>query len=130
LVLLEGKRSGKIARLRWEVFAADEVGLNGMAASRQIMQQSPEANEIVEAGCVAQRRLLFAQPTEPTKKMGIATQLREAAKLWEGSTEIGDKAAPGRSIFLHGVRPQNEGERFEMCFEDLFEAGPGWFHVI
>ena len=84
LVLLERKRSGKIARLRWEVFAADEVGWNGMAVGRQILQHSPEANEIVEAGCVAQWRLLFAQPTEPAEKMGIAAQLREAVNLWEG----------------------------------------------
>ena len=66
---------------------------------RQIMQQSPEANEIVEAGCGAQRWLLLAQPTEPTEKMGIAAQLREAANLWEGSTEIGKEAAPDISIF-------------------------------
>ena len=50
-VLLERKRSGKITRLHWEIFAADEVGLDGMVG-RQTMQQSPEANEIVEAGCV------------------------------------------------------------------------------
>jgi hypothetical protein len=116
--------------LRWEVFAADEVVLDGMAVGRQIMQQSPEANEIVETGCVAQRRLLFAQPTEPTEKMGIAAQLREAANLWEGSAEIGQEAAPRRSIFLHCVGPQSEGERLHMCFEDLFEAGPGRFHEI
>jgi hypothetical protein len=62
--------------------------------------------------------------------MGIAAQLREAANLWEGSTEIGEEAAPGRSIFRHCVRPQSEGERLDMCFEDLFEAGPGWVHEI
>src|SRR5256885_10250905 len=57
--LLERKRSGKITRLHWEIFAADEVGLDGMV-DRQTMQQSPEANEIVETGCVAQRWLLLA----------------------------------------------------------------------
>src|SRR5256885_10366855 len=65
--LLERKRSGKITRLHWEIFAADEVGLDGMV-DRQTMQQSPEANEIVETGCVAQRWLLLAQPTEPTDR--------------------------------------------------------------
>ena len=130
LILLERKRSGKVARLHWEVFAADEVRLNGRVVGRQIMQQSPEADEIGEASCVAQRRMLFAQRTEPTEKMGIATQLREAANLWEGSTEIGEEAAPDISIFRHCIGPQGEAERLDMRFENLFEAGPGRVHEI
>ncbi|HEX2715606.1 MAG TPA: hypothetical protein VHM88_25780 [Candidatus Acidoferrales bacterium] len=110
--------------MRWEVFAADEVRMNGMAVGRQILQQSPEANEIVEAGCVPQRRLLFAQPTQPAEKMGIAAQLREAVNLWEGSMEIGEEAAPDVSIFSHCIGPQAEAKRLDMRFEDLFEAGP------
>ena len=125
LVLLERKRSGKIARLRWEVFAAEEVGWNGTAVGRQTLQDSPEANEIVEAGCVAQQRILFAQPAEPAEKMRIAAQLREAVNLREGSTEIGKEAAPNVSIFSNGIGPQAEAKRLDMRFEDLFEAGAG-----
>jgi hypothetical protein len=124
LVLLERKRSGKITRLHWEIFAADEVGLDGMVG-RQTMQQSPEANEIVEAGCVAQRWLLLAQPTEPTEKMRIAAQLRKAVNLREGRTEIDEEAAPNVSIFSHGIGPQAEAKSLDMRFEDLFEAGAG-----
>ena len=62
--------------------------------------------------------------------MGIAAQLREAANLWEGSAEIGEEAAPVDRYSVHCVGPQGEGERLDMCFEDLFEAGPGRFHEI
>jgi hypothetical protein len=95
-----------------------------------MMQQSPEADEIGEASCVAQLRMLFAQPTEPTEKMGIAAQLREAANLWEGSTEIGEEAAPDILIFRYCIGPQSEAERLDMRFENLFEAGPGRVHEI
>ena len=130
LILPGGKRSGKIARLHGEVFAADEIRLNGSAVGRQMMQQSPEADEIGEASCVAQRWMLFAQRTEPTEKMGVAAQLREAANLWEGSTEMGKEAAPDISIFRHCIGPQGETKRLDMRFENLFEAGPGRVHEI
>jgi hypothetical protein len=130
LILLEGKRSRKIARLHWEVFAADEIRLNGRAVGRQMMQQSPEADEIGEARCVAQRWMLFAQRTEPTEKMGIAAQLRESVNLWEGSTEIGKEAAPDISIFPYCIGPQGEAKRLDMRFENLLEAGPRRVHEI
>src|SRR5271165_2794103 len=130
LILPGGKRSGKIARLHGEVFAADEIRLNGSAVGHQMMQQSPEADEIGEASCVAQRWMLFAQRAEPTEKMGIAAQLREAANLWEGSTEMGKEAVPDISVFRHRIGPQGETKRLDMRFENLFEAGPGWVHEI
>ena len=125
LILLQRKRSGQITRLRRKIFATDEVRLEGMAVGRQTIQQTPETKEIVEAGCVAQRRLLLAQPTEPAEKMRISAQFRKAVNLWEGRPEIGEEAAPNVSIFSHGIRPQAEAKSLDMRFEDLFEARLG-----
>jgi hypothetical protein len=57
--------------------------------------------------------------------MRIAAELRKAANLWEGCTEIGEEAAPNVSISSHGIGPQAEAKSLDMRFEDLFEAGAG-----
>jgi hypothetical protein len=101
LIVLEGKRSRKMAGSWREVFPTNEIGLKGMAVGGQLLEQPPELNEMVDAGSTAQGWLMFAQRAEPTEEMGIATKLREPTNLWEGGTEIGEEAACGRSISHH-----------------------------
>ena len=107
--------------MRREIFVTDEVGLNGVPVGGQILEQPPEMNEMLDAGPVAQGWLFFTQRTEPTEEMGVAVELRGPANLWEGRMEVGEEAAYGRLILNHRARPQGEGERLDLRFEDLFE---------
>jgi hypothetical protein len=130
LVLLEGERPGKIVGWWRKVLPPNEIGKKGVTVGGQIVQQAPETNEMMDAGSVAEGRLLFAQAAEPAEEMGITAELRELANLGESSAEIGKESVRGRSISLHRGGPQGEGERLDMACEDLFEAGPGWVHEI
>ena len=125
LILLQREGTGQIVRLGREILTTNEVGGKGVAVGGQILQQSPEKNEVFNATYVAQGRLFFAQPTEPTEEMRIAAELREPANLRKGRTEIGKEAPRGRSIVVYRASPPGQGERLELCLEDLFETGGG-----
>ena len=68
------------------------------------------------------------EPTEPAEQMRIAAQLRESAKLWEGGAEISQEVARRSSIVAYGARAEREGERPDLCFEDLFPAASASSH--
>ena len=127
LVLVEGKRTGQIARLGRKVFAKDEVRLKGVAVS-QVPQQPPETVEIEGAGWVTQGWSLLTQRTEPAEEMGIATQLRELVNLRECGMEIGEEVARGKAIVGDRAGLQGEGERLDLRFEDPFETGSALTH--
>jgi hypothetical protein len=122
LILLRGKRSGKIVGLWREVFSTNERGLQGVAVGGEIVQQPAETNEVLDAGFVAEGRLLFTQRAEPAEQMGIAAQLGEPANLRESGAEISEEAARSRSIVVDRARPQSEGKRLDMSFQELFEV--------
>ena len=130
LVVREGKRFGKIARLGRKVLVTNEIWKKGVATSGQVVQQSPKTNEMENAGLVAQGRLLFAQPTEPTKQMRIAVQLRELADLRESSAEIAEEAASDGLILFHRAGPGRQGEGLDVPCKDLFEAGLALVHEM
>lgn len=75
------------------------------------------------ASWVAQGRLPFTEPAEPAEQMRIAAQLREPPKRWEGGAEISQEVAHRRSIVDYGAGAEREGERLDLRFEDLFQAG-------
>jgi hypothetical protein len=60
LVILEGKRSGKIVGWGGKVLLPNEVGKKGVTVSGQVVQQAPQANQVMEAGLIAQGRGWFA----------------------------------------------------------------------
>jgi hypothetical protein len=72
-----------------EIFGTNQVWRNRVAVGGQIGQQPSEPNQVGGAAGIVQWRLLFAQPTEPAKEMGIAAELREPVELWESGAEIG-----------------------------------------
>ncbi len=55
--------------------------------------------------------------------MGIPAQLGESAKLRESSAEIGEEAARDITILAYRAGPKGKGERLDLRFEDLFQAG-------
>src|SRR5262250_1277795 len=99
-----------------------------MTVGGQIIEQASELNEMADACLAGQWWLLFAHRAKPTEEMGIATELREMANMWEGRTEIGQEATCGRTISLHCVGLQGKSQRLHLSFEDLFERGSGWPH--
>ena len=123
LVIVEGKRSGQVVRLRREVFAPDEARLNGMAVDGEVVQQTSEIMQIADASLVGQGRWSLAQRTEPVEEMGIAAQLREAVNPRESGAEMSEEPARGTPIEVYGAGPQGEGKSFDLSFKDLFEAG-------
>src|SRR6516162_7611589 len=91
LIVQRGKRSWKIVG-RWrEIFSTDEIGLDAIAAGGEIVQQTAEDNEAIDAGFDAQGWLPFTQPVEPAEQMRIPAQVRDLAKLREGGAEIRQK---------------------------------------
>lgn len=99
LIVLQGKRFGKIAGSWREVFSTNEIGLNGVAVGGKIIQQATKTNEVIDAGCVTQGQLLFTQPTEPAEQMGIAAQLRKPLYLRKLCVEI-EQEAPDRTSIV------------------------------
>jgi len=128
MIVLRGKRFGKIVRWWREVFSTNEIVLNGVAVGGKIIQQAAKTNEVIDAGCIAQGQLLFTQPTEPAEQMRITAQLGDLMKLREGGAEISEEVAGGRSIVAHRSGPKGEGKRPDLRFEDLFEAGMALRH--
>jgi hypothetical protein len=60
LVLGEGERSGKIVGWGGKVLMTNEIGKKGVTVGGQVVQQAPETNQMMDAGLVAEGRLLFA----------------------------------------------------------------------
>ena len=116
--------------MRWEVLQPDEVGLDGMAVGGQVVEQTAELQQVIPAGFVAQRRILFAQPSEPSEHMGVAAKLGKAADLRKGGLEVLQEPAGHVSVVVDGARPQGEGEGLEVILEDLVETGWGLAHGI
>ena len=122
LIVLQGKRFGKIAGSWREVFSTHEIGLHGVAVGGKIIQQATKTNEVIDAGCVTQGQLLFTQPTEPAEQMRITAQLGDPTKLRVGGAEISEEMAGGRSIVAHRYGPKSEGKRPDLRLEDWFGA--------
>ena len=66
---------------------------------------------------------MFTQPAEPTEQMRVAAQFGDLAKLWEVRAEIRQKSACHVSIVVDRAGPKSEGERPNLRFENLFQAG-------
>src|SRR6516164_1629175 len=128
LILLRGKWSRKIARFWREVFLTNEIGLNGVAVGSEIVQQPAELKKVTDASFVALGWLPFSQPAEPAEQMGIAAQLGDLAKLWEGGAEIRQKSARHVSIVVYRAGPKGKGERPNLCFEDQLQVGAALGH--
>lgn len=80
---------------------------------------------MLHAGVVTERRILSAQPAEPTEHVRIATELRKLADLREGGAKIIKETVENRSIVSHGGRLQRQSKRLDLRFESLFEALSG-----
>lgn len=78
---------------------------------------------MTDASFVARGWLLFTQPAEPTEQMRVAAQFGDLAKLWEVGAEIRQKSACHVSIVVDRAGPKSEGERPNLRFESLFQAG-------
>ena len=111
-----------------EILTTNKVRPKGMEVGRQIVQQSPETKEMLEADFVAQGRLSFAQPAEPAEQMGIAAQLRKPRQLRKLGLEIGEEVARCTSIVARRAGLQRRGERLDLRFKDLFETGSALTH--
>lgn len=109
LIVLRGKRSGQIMRMRREVLAANQAGLDGVAVGGQIVEQTAETEEEILAGLVAQRRILFAQLAEPGEQMGIAPQLGEPADLRERGAQMAEEVAGHPTIAVDSAWAQSQG---------------------
>src|SRR5437879_12826211 len=97
-MLLWGKRWREIGGGGREIFAANQVGLERMTVIGQVLQQTSEPDQIIQAGCGAQVRVLIAQRAEPAQEMGVAAQLRKLAHFGESRGEIGEESAVYVSI--------------------------------
>ena len=128
VVLLERKRSGKIAGLWRKILRTNKFGEKGVALGGQVLQQPPETIEMNGAGSVTEGRSVLAQRTEPAEEMGIAAQLRELVHLRERGMEIGEEVAYGTAIVGYRAGLQGEGKRLDLRFEDLFETGLALTH--
>jgi hypothetical protein len=123
LIVLEGERPWQVTGSGREILTTNKVRPKGMEVGRQILQQSPETKEMLEADFIAQGRLSFAQPAEPAEQMGIAAQLGESGQVRKGGLEIGEEVACCTPIVGHRAGPQGGGERLEMSFKEAFELG-------
>src|SRR5260370_8495988 len=108
MIVLRGKRFGKIVRWWREVFSTNEIVLNGVAVGGKIIQQAAKTNEGIDAGCIAQGQLLFTQPTEPAEQMRITAQLGDPMKLREVGAEISEEVAAGPLPAPHPSGPHRE----------------------
>jgi hypothetical protein len=123
LIFVEGKRPGQITTPRREILATNEIGPHRVTFGSQTIEHSPEINEQIETGFVAEGRLLLAERAKPAQEMRVAAQLGEAEELGESRAEVGKESAYSRSILVHRAESQGEGQRLELSFEDLLEAG-------
>jgi hypothetical protein len=78
---------------------------------------------MIPAGFVAQRRILFAQPSEPSEQMGVTVELGKATNVRKGGMEVLQEPAGHVSVVVDGAGPQGEGEGLEVILEDLVETG-------
>ncbi|MCP5115530.1 MAG: hypothetical protein GY953_32285 [bacterium] len=127
-VVVREKRPGQIQRSRRKVLATDEARREGMAVGGQVVEQAAEAQQIIAAGFVRQRRILFRQPAEPAEQVGITTQLREPAHVRVSVLRIGEETASHAAVVGDGVAPQSQGEGLDVGIEDLGEALWGRAH--
>src|ERR1039457_1111508 len=100
-----------------------------MAAGGQIVQQTAETEQKIDAGSVGQGRLFLAQGAEPGEQMGIAAELAEAAHGRKGSMEKRQEAAGDAAVAADGTGAQGQGESLDVGFEDLLKGGSGGRHI-
>jgi len=91
-------------RLRREILAEDQPGLQRMTRRGQVAEQAAENHQIDSARGKGQRRILFAEVAEPAEQMGIAAQLGDLEHLRKIGLEIGEEAMDRRSIGSVGSR--------------------------
>ena len=70
-----GRRVWVAARVRREILGEDQVGLEGMAGSCHVVEQTSEGDEVDAARATGQRRILAAEAAEPAKQMGVTAEL-------------------------------------------------------
>src|SRR5260370_34902279 len=71
-----------------------------MTVVGQVLQQTSELDQIMQAAFSAQGRVLIAQRAEPAQEMGVTAQLRELAHFGERRVEIGEEAVGCASIVV------------------------------
>jgi hypothetical protein len=102
-----------------------------MTRRGQVAEQAAENDQVDSARARGQRRILFAEATEPAEQMGIAAQLGELEHLREIGLEIGEEAMDRRSIGSVGSR-----KSLDAGVKDLLEfpvgqsAGWGRSHTV
>jgi hypothetical protein len=62
---------------------------------------------------------LLAKISKPAQQVGIAAQLGKLTYAWEVGVEIGEESTRTGAIFLHGSRPEGDGQLLQLRFEDL-----------
>jgi len=123
LIVLRGEWSGKVMLPRGKILGENQSGWQGMAVVGQVVEQAAELDEVSPASGIGQRGIILcAKTAEPTEQMGIATQLGEAAHLWESDTEIAKKVVERGSISQYGLGLQGCGESLDPIFQGAFET--------
>ena len=62
---------------------------------------------------------MLAKISKPAQQVGIAAQLGRLAYVWEMGVEIGEESTRAGAIFLHGSRPEGDGQLLHLRFQDL-----------
>lgn len=127
LIVVWRKRPGQIVGQWGEVVAANQVRLDRVSLGGEVVQEAAKAEQVIDAGLIAQRMILFAHRAEPAEQMGIATKLRQPAELRKGGVQIAQETAGHGSVVEDGTAPQSERESLDVRFEDLIESELGRF---
>src|SRR5258708_32468185 len=93
-----------------------------MTVVGQVLQQTSELDQIMQAAFSAQGRVLIAQRAEPAQEVGVTTQLRELAHFGERRVQIGEEAVGCASIVAHGVGAEGGGEDAEVSVKNMVQA--------
>ena len=101
-----------------------------MTTGGQVVEQPAEAEQIVGARFVAQRRILFAQPAEPADDVWVPSELGEAVDPRKGGMEVVQETAGDASVIADGVASQGKGQRLDVRFKYLAETGFGLAHAM
>jgi hypothetical protein len=111
--------------VRREILGEDEPWLQEMAREDQIMEQSPEPEQILLAVAIGQGRIFLAEVAEPAEQMGIAAQLGEVEQLREIRLEIGEEVTSDAAKAARRTGSQSGVESLDTRVENLTEQELG-----
>ena len=129
-VVFIGKRSGQIARKRGDIRIANEAVRKRVAAAGEVVEQTAETDEAIDARLIGEGRILFAHAAEPGEQVRVAPQLGGPVNTREGLAQKTEEVADRRAIVGHSARAKSEGEGLNPLVENLFETGAGPAHGI